>query len=355
MVAVQMAQELRDRGHRITFLVNGGSPSEKALKKSDISLLPVSIRGYADLLGMIRIRKCIKETEVDVVHTHYSKDLWVLVPALSMSGKRIPLVLTKHVGTMKPKKDILHRWIYRRVDAVVGISRLIQQNVIQTHPIESEKVRYIPNGVDLRCFDSRVVDRAAVRASLGIPMDVIVLGIAGRLSWWKGYREFLEMARYIVEVRSDVFFLAVGGSTVGEEGEAEEIRDFAQSLNLNGKILFAGFRKDMAHLFSAMDVFVYPAYAEAFGLVLIEAMAMGLPVVSSNCDGVPEIVEDGKTGRLISSRNSKALTEAVLQMLDDSKQLENYGRAGRERVFEVFDFRKVVTRNEELYKKLIKG
>ena len=111
----------------------------------------------------------------------------------------------------------------------------------------------------------------------------------------------------------------------------------------------------MAHLFSAMDVFVYPAYAEAFGLVLIEAMAMGLPVVSSNCDGVPEIVEDGKTGRLISSRNSKALTEAVLQMLDDSKQLENYGRAGRERVFEVFDFRKVVTRNEELYKKLIKG
>jgi glycosyltransferase involved in cell wall biosynthesis len=354
MAAVELGRQLRDRGHCITYLTNRNSPAGRAVEASKLPLLPFSIRGYIDPLSVKRIREWVKREDVDLVHTHYSKDLWALATALSMGRSQIPLVLTKHIGTMRPKRDFFHRWIYRRVDAVVAISELIRQNVIHTHPVPPEKVRTIPNGVDLRRFGLKDVDCKAVRELLGIPRDAIVVGMAGRLSWWKGYREFLEMAQRLIRARSDVFFLAVGGSTVGEEKEAEAVLDFARSLHLDGRIVFTGFREDVNRLYGAMDVFVYPAYAEAFGLVLIEAMASGLPVVSSNSDGVPEIVVDGKTGRLVRPRDSDALTATVLELLEDSDTLKEYGRAGRQRVSELYDIQKVVDQIEILYGELIK-
>lgn len=353
MVAVQLTQKLRERGHRLTFLTELDSPSQMALMETDISVLSMSIRGYFDPSTVSKIRKCIRQEDVDLVHAHYSKDLWALVPALSQRAKRIPLVLTKHIGTMSPKKDLLHRWIYQRVDTIIAISRIIKQNVIQTHPVRREKVEFIPNGVDLATFDPEAVDRIQVRASLGIPSDATVVGITGRLNWWKGYREFLEMAECVLKIKSQTWFLVVGGATICEEKEAEEIQNFARSLRLDGKVIFTGFRNDVPHLLSAMDIFVYPAYAEAFGLVLIEAMAMCLPVISSNCDGVPEIVVDGKTGSLIPSRDSMSLTDAVLEMLEHTGRMKRYGQAGRSRVLQFFDLEKGVSRIEDLYERLI--
>jgi len=354
MVAVRMAQRLKARGHRISFLALGGSPTAGALRESELFPVPISIRGYIDPRAVKNIGKWIREEDVDLVHTHYSRDLWALVPALWMGGEKVPLVLTKHIGTMEPKKDPLHRWIYRRVDFIIGISRVIQQNVIQTHPIDPEKVGCIPNGVDLRAFDTERDDRIAVRGSMGIPADALVVGMTARLSWWKGYREFLEMAEQLVKVRSDVWFFAVGGATLGEEREEEEIRNFARSLRSDGKVIFAGFQRNVARFLRAMDIFVYPAYAEAFGLVLIEAMAAGLPVVSSDCDGVPEIVVEVYFGRRLPPRDSLALTEAVTEMLEDSSKMREYGRAGRVRVLDIYDFDKVISRTEELYTDLIR-
>ncbi|MCJ7812867.1 glycosyltransferase family 4 protein, partial [bacterium] len=106
--------------------------------------------------------------------------------------------------------------------------------------------------------------------------------------------------------------------------------------------------------FSIMDLFVYPAYAEAFGLVLIEAMAMGLPVISSNCDGVPEIVIDGETGKLIPPRSSEVLTSAVIDMLINPDKMKAIGQSGRIRVMEMFDWHRVVSETILLYHHLIK-
>ncbi len=354
MVATKLAQKLQTEGNKVSFLVAEGALSESVLKDSAVTLLPKSGRGYIDPRGIKTIRDWIRDEGVDLVHTHYSKDLWMLVPALSRTNRSVPLVLTKHVGTMKPKKDPLHRMIYRRVDAIVAISRLIQRNVIQTHPVPPEKVNYIPNGVDLDIFDIKKGERESIRASFGIPSDALVIGIVGRLHWWKGYREFIDMAERLIRLRSDVWFLAVGGATVGEEKEADDIEEYARSLHLDGKVIFTGFQKEVPRFFSAMDLFVYPAYAEAFGLVLVEAMAMGLPVISSNCDGVPEIIVEGETGRLIPPRNSEALTSAVMDMLINPLKMKSIGHAGRKRAENLFDWNRVISETILLYHQLIK-
>ena len=354
MVATKLAQKLQTEGNRISFLAAEGALSESVLKDSAVTLLPKSVRGYINPRGIKTIGDWIRDEGVDLVHTHYSKDLWMLVPALSRTSRNVPLMLTKHVGTMKPKKDLFHRMIYRRVDAIVAISRLIQRNVIQTHPVPPEKVIFIPNGVDLDIFNMKKAERESIRASLGIPSNARVVGIVGRLHWWKGYREFIEMAERLIRMRSDVWFLAVGGATLGEEKEAKDVEDYARSLHLDGKVIFTGFQKNVQRYFSIMDLFVYPAYAEAFGLVLIEAMAMGLPVISSNCDGVPEIVIDGETGKLIPPRNSEALTSAVMNMLINPDKMKAIGQAGRKRAVNVFDWHRVVSETILLYHHLIK-
>jgi glycosyltransferase involved in cell wall biosynthesis len=354
MISVQIGKELRNRGHRVTFITGEQSAVANALKGTGLSVLQRPGRGYVDPLSVVWFQKWMNSETVDVIHTHYSKDLWFLVPALVHKYADVPLVLTKHIGTMKPKEDFLHRRLYRRVDAIIGISQLITDNVIHTHPVEKSKVICMPNGVDRRVFHPGNVNRLQVRTNLKIPANATVIGIAGRLCWWKGYREFLDMAAVLLKERTDVWFLAVGGPTKGEEQEMKEIHDYARSIDPDDKICFTGFQEKVAPFLSAMDLFVYPAYAEAFGLVLIEAMAMGLPVVSTDCDGVPEIVIPEDTGLLVPARSSQAIVDAVKHLLKHPHLMRKYGLNGKKRIQKLFDFEKMITRTDRLYRDLIK-
>ncbi len=353
MASVGLAKKLAARGHRVSFLSTPESKTADTLLGSSVDVVPLRRKGYVDPAGVLKIRSWLRTRSVDVLHCHSAKDLWVLVPALCGHSTNVPLVLTKHIGTLKPKKDGLHRMLYHRVDFVIAVSEVIRRNVLRTHPIAENKVGVIPNGVDLTGFDPARRNRRMIRGAFGIPENATVIGTAGRLSWWKGYREFIRTAESLVRTRPDVWFLAVGGATFGEEAEAEAVLRFARSLDLRNRLVFTGFRNDMADLYSAMDLFVYPAYAEAFGLVLIEAMAAGLPVVSTDCDGVPEIVQDGVTGILVPARDARPLIRAVDGLLAHPHRMRAFGRAGRKHAENKYDFEMVVSQIERLYERLM--
>jgi glycosyltransferase involved in cell wall biosynthesis len=104
---------------------------------------------------------------------------------------------------------------------------------------------------------------------------------------------------------------------------------------------------------AAFDIFAFPSHAESFGIVLIEAMAMGRPVVSTNCDGVLDIVVDGETGIYVHPRNGKELAEALARLIDDPSLRESMGEAGRKRVEELFDQRKQLNKLEGIYYELL--
>jgi len=352
MVAVVLSRRLAERGHRVSFMARPGTRIASEIRTIGGAAAPVRIGKRVDPNAVFRLRRWIRRERVDVVHVHYAKDLWVLSPALG-GNPAVPLVLTKHIGTLKAKRDPLHRFLYRRVDCIAAISEVIRRNVAATHPVPPECVVTIPNGVDTALFRVAAADRRAVRTAFGFPPDATVIGIAGRLNWWKGYREFLFSAEHLLRSNPGLWFLAVGGATFREEREAEAIRALARQLDLKGRMIFAGYRDDMPSCYAAMDLFVYPAYAEAFGLVLIEAMAAGLPVVSTDCDAVPEIVENGVTGDLVPARNTERLAEAVAALLADPERMRRYGRAGQNRVETWFHINRTVEQIERLYERLI--
>ncbi|MDZ7291337.1 MAG: glycosyltransferase family 4 protein [candidate division KSB1 bacterium] len=347
-----LSTHLAGRGHKIIPVCYPGSPLERDLQERGFTPLRLRLGGYFQPCAINKLARWLERQAVDIVHAHYSRDLWTIVPALRCS-RRVPLIFTKHIGTQKPKRDFLHRWIYRHVNHVVAISEVIRQNVIATHPVVAERVSVVHHGVDLSRYAPEEIDREAVRSELGLTAEHLVFGIIGRLQVSKGYLEFLEMARRLVLELPQARFLLIGEASRGESSEAEMILGKIREWQLEKVVQHLGFRRDIPRLLAAMDIFVFPSHAEAFGLVLIEAMAMAKPVVSSNCDGVLDIVLDGETGLLVPPRQVEALRQAVLFLARNVEQRVQMGRRARAHVLKFFSLDRMLDAMEFIYHKAL--
>ncbi len=349
-----LARQLAQRGHSVATITGPASPLAHDLRASGLQPLEFSRAGYFKPQSIARLYRYFASQPVDIVHSHFSRDLWTIVPALSASRvkPRLPLLLTKHIGTGKPKRDFLHHWLYQRVDFLIAISEVIRQNLIATHPLSSEKVGVIHHGIDLEQFSLDKISDRRVRQELGFSHEQVVVGMVGRLQISKGVLEFLEMARRVHDECPQTRFVVVGEATRGEPHDAEIIQAKQRELQLDQIVTFLGFRKDIPEVLAAMDVFVFPSHAEAFGLALLEAMAARKAVVASNNDGVLDIVADGMNGLLVPPRAVAALTHACLRLVQDAALRQRMGKASREIVEQKFSVQCMLERLEALYERL---
>ena len=236
---------------------------------------------------------------------------------------------------------------------MIAISKVIEKNLLATHPLGPEQVGIIHHGIDLGRFVPDAERRNAVRAEFGIREDELVVGIVGRLQESKGHLQFLEVAQRILPDFPGTRFVVVGEATRGEDEEANIILDKFEKAGLGDRLILTGYRDDVPDVLGAMDLFLFPTHSEAFGLVIVEAMAMGVPVVSADCDGVPDIVVHGETGFLVPPTDVQGLTGAVAELLGDEGKRLAFGEAGRARARELFSEEKMCGEMEELYRRLM--
>lgn len=169
---------------------------------------------------------------------------------------------------------------------------------------------------------------AAVRRELGWS-DRRIVGIVGRLEEWKGQTVFLRAVSQLRRSHPDVRYAIVGGAVLGWEGTyPNRLRELAAELGISDVVHFAGHREDVYAWFDAFDVAVHASLGEPFGLVLVEAMALGKPVVATNLGGPTEIVEQGKSGLLVAPGDEAELAGAVARILDDPDLAARLGRGG---------------------------
>jgi glycosyltransferase involved in cell wall biosynthesis len=194
----------------------------------------------------------------------------------------------------------------------------------------AQRVRPLGNPVDLVRFHPDV-DGARIRAELGIPDDVPVVGMVAHLTPWKGHEDFLSVAAKVPGARC----LVSGGDiyeTEGHAGYLERLRRRAVDLGLGGRVHFLGNRDDVPEVLAALDVLVHcPTAPEPFGRSVAEAMAVGKPVVAARAGGLPEIVEDDVTGLLVPPGDVTACATAVTRLLSDPALRARMGAAGRRR------------------------
>jgi glycosyltransferase involved in cell wall biosynthesis len=312
---------------------------------------PVKASGYMHPLTTLKIAALIRRNKYDLIHTQASKDLWLLVPALKMIKRKIPLLLTKQVGSFVKKTDPLHRMIYRRVTRAFAISRVIQNNLLETTPLPEEKIILLHNGIDITKFNPAMGERLRVREEFGVREDELLIGMLARLSPGKGHEEFLYAAKELSGNYPNLKFIVVGEASRGEDEYANSIRKLAIKYELSN-LTFPGFRTDTRDVLSAMDIFVFPSHAEAFGIALAEAMAMGIPSVCADSDGILDLAVDGETSLLFRNRDAGDLTIKMEKMITSPELRVKLGQNARNRAVEKFDIEQLTRKVVEIYKNL---
>lgn len=352
MVTINTVKRLLDKHITVELLCAAESRIHIEANNFGMIIYPVKASGYFHPLTTIRVALTIQKGNYDIIHTHASKDLWLLVPALKIARSNAPLLLTKHVGSFISKKDIMHNWLYKRLDYAIAISNVIRQNLRDTTHLAEDKILLHYNGVDCNNFDPARYNGKKVRTEFKIGGDEILIGMVGRFSVGKGHEEFIAAAKKLNESNPNLKFIITGEASRGEDSYEAQIKHLVNDLGLQN-IIFTGYRGDIPEIIAAMDIFVIPSHSEAFGIALVEAMAMGKPSVCSDSDGILDIAVDNETGYLFEKKSSNDLANKIEMLIQSDVKKEEFGKAARARVMKYFDFNKLIDELVDKYEQII--
>lgn len=290
----------------------------------------------------------------DIVHLHFCVIFSILPFALRLGGARA-IIATEHISLPfchRPLiRDLLARWrnglCVRLVDQVLAVSGWVRRRLVESDHVPPDKVTVLMNGVDLSRFRRVLGGPRAMRERLGLPLDRRLVTCVGQLIDWKGIHYLVDAADLLRD-RTDVLFLIVGD---GDRRAA--LDDQVRRLGLEDRVRLLGKRDDVHDLLSASDLFVCPSvWDEALGYVILEAMAVGLPVVASRVGGIPEVVKDGENGLLVAPRDPAALAGAIAELIDDRDRRQTMGQTARRLIEESFSLELAIDSTVALYAEL---
>jgi glycosyltransferase involved in cell wall biosynthesis len=295
----------------------------------------LKIRSPYDVIAFAQIARLVRRERIDVIHTHSSRDAWIVGAVGKLLG--VPVFRTRHLLTR-----IGGPFVYARLaDRVLTVSEDVRRYLL-SEGVPAEHVVAVPTGIDLKRFDPARGDLVDMRAQLGIPRDAFVVGIVAVLRKNKGHRFLIQAVERLIREFPTLRLLIVGDGP-----QARNIRDLVRDLNLASHVVLAGHIDDVPSVLKALDVFALPAQEEALGTALVEATAMGVPVIATKVGGIPEVL--GDAGLLCPSEDVDALVGCLRTVLTTPALLAQMRERGMKRARELYDENLMVRRTEKLY------
>jgi len=263
---------------------------------------------------------------------------------------RLPVIShEKGFRRIGPPERLMSRWVH----SCIGMTDIVTEHV-RSRGARPQRFMTVYDGIN--CDQFAPGGGAAVRREFGIPADATVIGIVGHLQRWKGQLLVAEAVAQARQRHPDLYCLIVGGvHRLGAE-YAGELRERIAALELDRHVILAGARRDVPACLDAMDIVIHSSIrAEPFGRVMIEAMALGRPLIAPREGGPLEIIVDGETGILVAPRDATALADAIMQLVADPARRLAMGRAARARVAAVFDIGHHVRTMERIFDEVLAG
>jgi len=326
----------------------------KNLQLIFVDALTRPIHIFNDMIAFYKIYQIIKKNKYDIVHTHSSKPGFLGRIAAVLAG--VPIII--HTIHGFPFNDFMHpvvRWFFIFIerflsylsDKLITVSRLNLQHALKLKLATSQKLINIYSGIDFSKFNKKI-DVTKKRHDLNIPNNTKVVGLIGRLSYQKGPEYFIQAAQLILQKEDNVLFLLIGDGKL-----REKCVKLAARLGISSQIKILGFRDDIPELLQVLDIYVLSSRWEGLGRSLTEALYLAKPTVATSVDGVPELVQNKKTGILVPPANPQALAEGVLYLLNDLDKGKKMAHNAKKLVEENFSADKMVSEIDELYQTLI--
>ena len=309
---------------------------------------------FYDLRAFFALIKILRNERPDIVHTHTSKA--GILGRWAAFFVRVPVIIhTPHghvfwgyFGKLKTRIFILLEKISALVtDRLVMLTEQEKIDHLHFHIAPENKFSVVHSGINLDEFSNTSVDPAAMKRRLGIPEDNLIVGTVGRLTSIKGHRYLIEAARKIAGSRPDTTFVILG------DGELlDELKNMVTRSDIEENIKFLGWRSDVAEVMSTFDIFALPSLNEGMGRVLVEAMALGRPIVASNIGGIPDLVVDGENGYLVPVGDVETLAARIRKLLDDPEKREEMGECGKKIAID-YSANAMVQKIDRVYRKLV--
>jgi len=335
---IRIARAMAERGAHAMVVGPSLSPLEDRARAERVSFAPLMPRWkYGDIRAAFRLARILRNERVETVILMQSRDIHLAALA-SLMTSRVKLVFYQQMNSRYNKKDFFHTWMYSKLSLWVTLTEGMKQDTIASTRMSPKKIEVVPLGTDIRKFDPSLYSRRAARMKFGLSAKGTIIGVLGRLDKLKGQDDLLRAVPAVVKKHRNVLFLIAGDETAGEHSFKDFLTDLSRSFQIDPWVKFIPFTTSVADLLAAIDIFVLPSHSETFGLVVLEAMAMGKPVIATNAGGVPEIVTDRKTGLLVPPRDSGALSSALNRLLSRAATRASLGRAAYAEARKRFDF-----------------
>ncbi len=340
--------------HLPQILVLAGSPIHEHLAhRPEVRVVPLEYRPR-DLLDF-RLRHdldSLMDAGVNLVHVHQPTLLASIVPWV-WRKRNVGLITSRHIMSKHQKRDLFHRLLYSRVDALLAMSQMLKRNILETHAMKERKIRVVNLGLDFELFDPDRVNADTQRAKWGADSDTLVIGLVGRIDPAKGQATFIRAAASLIKGKraGEKFkFVIVGEETLGStKGYVDELQAMVKQFHLEDSVVFAGYQENIPEVMRALDLFVMPSKQEAFGLVAIEAMAMECPIVISRGGSAEEIVGQEEFGLTCRPEDAFDLQTKLRALIDQPLKRMEMGRKAREHVQKHYDRRRRLLSHLELY------
>ncbi len=290
---------------------------------------------------VITLIRIIKRRKVDLIHSNGSR------PTIygGIAARLTKTSLIWHVR-IADRDKLLDRFLTILSTKIIAISKAVQRRFEWLKEYK-KKVTIIYNGIDVEKFNTET-NGMKIKREFRIPSNVSVVGIVGRLDWYKGHQYFFEATKIVTKTIQNIHFLIVG------DGEyRSRLENQVKQLSLEKKVTFTGNRDDIPEVLAGINLFVLSSVSEGFGRAAAEAMACGKPVVATKTGGLSEVVEDGITGILVSPRDPDELANAIVSLLNDKEKRDKIGAAGRKRVEELFTIETNVKHTMDMYMKVL--
>ena len=347
--ALLTVRGLRALGHRAELVAHPDGELRK--RAQGIDVIPLAPRSEVDVSAAWRLARIVRDLAPDIIHAHDPHGVAMASMALSISaasrwrtGRRAPALVAARRVDFHLKPNSFSRWKYRQVDCFISASDAIRTMLVGDG-VPAERAVTVHEGIDVNRIDA--VPPVNVHEALWLPHHAPLVGNVAALVPHKGQRYLIAAAHMVVQAIPDARFVILG------EGELREhLEHLVREHHLAKHVLLPGFRTDVIGCIKGFDIFAMSSVTEGLGTSLLDAMACHKAIVGTRTGGIPEVVDDGVTGRLVSPRDARGMADAIIHLLQDAALRTRMADAGYARVTERFTVERMVAETAAVYTRL---
>jgi D-inositol-3-phosphate glycosyltransferase len=352
MLTCNLAHWLSKSSHEISVFCPPNSRTFSTCVNKHLTVIPFLPKSkYADFQAISVLKKYLQNQ--DILLIPQSKDVNLGVLAKKFGNTACKLVYLQNMQIGVDKRDIIHTYFYRNLDAWITPLQFLKNNTLQRTRIQAEKIHLIPFGIETANFGTTKISKEEARNLVNLPQNVTMVGNIGRIDPGKGQEYILQAIHILKQQGKTIHAAIIGEETYGDKRNyLQYLQNLSKELEITELIHFVPFQKDATIAYRAIDIFAMTSTHETYGLVTIEAMAAKMPIVAGFAGGTTEIIKDKETGLFFISQNAEDLAKKIMELVDNPTLQAKIASQAQQVAIQVYDYQAQIQSMNKLFEQL---